>query len=47
MAQIGIDTLEEATAIVAGTLEGGTPYYREHNAVVVEYRMIAAEAAQA
>jgi hypothetical protein len=41
MAQIDIPSLEEATEVVAGTLEGGTDYYRKHNAVIVECRAIA------
>jgi hypothetical protein len=40
MAQIDIPSLEEATEIVAGTLEGGTDYYRRHNAVIAECRTI-------
>src|SRR5258708_29202447 len=40
MSQIDIPSLERATEIVAGTLKGGTDYYRRHNAVVAECRLI-------
>jgi hypothetical protein len=38
MAQTDIPSLEEATEIIAGTLEGGTDCYRRHNAVIAECR---------